>query len=166
MELTERGKMRPVFAFLIATVSLGASGDECDKPSIAGGTIGMTIERAQSLVVNANLRIENGTRILTGTPKSVPSGFSGAGLQVNFDETGRAKNVVLRVYSELDEQAIIQFAESIWGSGESVERSERSDDLGHIRLVQAVWAQRCGAEPRLGVRIQGKAMVHLTLLSP
>jgi len=159
--------MRPVLVFLIAIVSLGASGDECEKPSIAGGTIGMTIDQAQSLVVKGNLRVKNGTRTLTGSPRSVPSGFSpsGAVLQVNFDDTGHAKTVVLLAYSQLDEQAIIQFAESIWGSAESVERTERIDELGPIHLVQAVWAQRCGVEPRLSVRIQGKAMVHLMLHS-
>jgi len=159
------------FLALVCLCLAGASAGECEKPSIVGCTLGMTVEQVRTLVPNSSVMIQaDGTRVLYGSPTqaALPSLKLGpAVLTVSFDQAHLATKIWLRTETEQDEQVVLKAAKALWGPTEQIAGADGSRGMSRTYLMNVVWEARCEAGPRLNVEVTGppwKSTVHMGLV--
>jgi hypothetical protein len=168
-------RMTRMTCFLaVACLCLAAAGSgDCEKPSIVGCTLGMTVEQVRTLVPNSSVFTQaDGTRVLYGTPPQAPLPSLKLGpalLTVSFDEGQLASTIWLRAETERDEQVVLKAARALWGPTDQIGGANLSSASGMTTtyLMNVVWETRCKSGPRLNVEVTGppwKSTVHMGLV--
>ena len=152
---------------LIVIATVGAA--ECEQPTVAGCSLGMTLEQVKAVISNSSVTTSpDGTQLLTGaTTQVVPSMKLGPNrVRVLFDRSGHVVEIWLHFETEIDEQQVLKAAEELWGKAESIHGADGSRGMSRIYDMSVSWTARCGATPQLNVEVTGppwKSTVNMGL---
>jgi len=143
---------------------------QCDKPTIARCSVGMTLGEVNSLF--STVRVEpqtDGTHVAiaeVSSPMPQVHLIDGT-LRVTFDKAGRAVAIWYRASTMQSEQEMLKAAQQVWGDSVRVRGADGVNGAGRTYWMNAFWRPRCGVEPKLNVAIEGEpphTTVHLGLV--